>query len=64
MRFCRVKEPTFRGKILVASVVEEEATSTGVRHLITQGIEADYAIFGEPSGVENISGGYKWAHSS
>ncbi len=53
------KEPGFKGKILVASVVEEEATSRGVRHLITQGIEADYAIFGEPSGVENITIGYK-----
>jgi [amino group carrier protein]-lysine/ornithine hydrolase len=53
------KEPGFRGKILVASVVEEEATSRGVKHLITQGITADYAIFGEPSGVENITVGYK-----
>ncbi len=54
-----VKEPTFRGKILIASVVEEEATSRGVKHLITQGIKADYAIFGEPSGVENVTIGYK-----
>jgi LysW-gamma-L-lysine carboxypeptidase len=53
------KEPGFKGKILIASVVEEEATSKGVRHLITQGINADYAIFGEPSGVENITIGYK-----
>lgn len=53
------KVPNFKGKILVASVVEEEATSKGVRHLITQGIKADYAIFGEPSGVENITIGYK-----
>ena len=55
------KEPAFKGKgkILVASVVEEEATSRGVKHLITQGIKADYAIFGEPSGVENITIGYK-----
>ena len=53
------KEPSFKGKILVASVVEEEATSRGVRHLITQGIKADYAIFGEPSGIENITIGYK-----
>lgn len=53
------KAPEFKGKILVASVVEEEATSRGVRHLITQGITADYAIFGEPSGVENITIGYK-----
>ena len=53
------KEPTFKGKILIASVVEEEATSRGVRHLLTQSINADYAIFGEPSGVENITIGYK-----
>jgi LysW-gamma-L-lysine carboxypeptidase len=53
------KKPAFKGKILVISVVEEEATSRGVRYLINQGIEADYAIFGEPSGVENITIGYK-----
>ena len=53
------KESSFKGKILIASVVEEEATSRGVRHMITQGIEADYAIFGEPSGAENITIGYK-----
>ncbi|HEX9261352.1 MAG TPA: M20/M25/M40 family metallo-hydrolase [Candidatus Bathyarchaeia archaeon] len=53
------KEPAFKGKVLLASVVEEEATSRGVRHMITQGIHADCAIFGEPSGVENITIGYK-----
>ena len=53
------KAPNFKGEILVAAVVEEEATSRGVKHLITQGIEADYAIFGEPSGVENVTIGYK-----
>ena len=53
------QEPNFKGKVLVVSVVEEEATSKGVRHLITEGIHADYAIFGEPSGVENITVGYK-----
>jgi LysW-gamma-L-lysine carboxypeptidase len=53
------KEPDFNGKILIASVVEEEATSRGVRYLITEGIQADYAIFGEPSGVENVTIGYK-----
>jgi len=54
-----VKEPAFMGKILVASVVQEEATSAGVKYLINEGIQADYAIFGEPSGAENITIGYK-----
>ncbi|MCW4009873.1 MAG: M20/M25/M40 family metallo-hydrolase [Candidatus Bathyarchaeota archaeon] len=55
------KEPAFKGKgkVLVASVVEEEATSRGVRYMITQGIQADYAIFGEPSGADNVTIGYK-----
>jgi LysW-gamma-L-lysine carboxypeptidase len=53
------EDPNFKGKVLVASVVEEEATSRGVRHLITQGIEANYAVFGEPSGIENVTIGYK-----
>src|SRR3989304_5818056 len=54
-----VKDPAFTGKVFVASVVEEEATSRGVKELIKGGIQADYALFGEPSGVENITIGYK-----
>jgi LysW-gamma-L-lysine carboxypeptidase len=53
------QSPEFNAKIIVASVVEEEATSRGVKHLIKDGISADYAIFGEPSGVGNITIGYK-----
>jgi len=53
------KEHAFKGRIMIASVVEEEATSRGVRELIKEGIQADFAIFGEPSGVENITIGYK-----
>jgi LysW-gamma-L-lysine carboxypeptidase len=53
------KQPGFHAKIVVASVVEEEATSRGVKHLINEGISADYAIFGEPSGVDCITIGYK-----
>ena len=34
-------------KLVVASVVEEEATSRGIKNLIKEGISADYAIFGE-----------------
>lgn len=53
------QESLFNAKIVVASVVEEEATSRGVKYLIKDGISADYAIFGEPSGVGNITIGYK-----
>ncbi|MCW3998349.1 MAG: M20/M25/M40 family metallo-hydrolase [Candidatus Bathyarchaeota archaeon] len=54
-----VKNPNCNAKLVVASVVEEEATSRGIKNLIKDGISADYAIFGEPSGVGNITIGYK-----
>jgi len=54
-----VAEKVSSGKILVAGVVEEEKSGKGVKHLIKKGLSADYAIFGEPSGIENIVIGYK-----
>ncbi|MEM3437178.1 MAG: M20/M25/M40 family metallo-hydrolase [Nitrososphaerales archaeon] len=47
------------GKIIVAGVVDEEGTGIGIKELIKNGVKADYAIFGEPSGIENITIGYK-----
>jgi len=46
-------------KILVCGLVGEESNNRGVKHLIKKGSFADYAIFGEPSGVENVIIGYK-----
>ncbi|MEM1540460.1 MAG: M20/M25/M40 family metallo-hydrolase [Candidatus Bathyarchaeia archaeon] len=54
-----VGEIVKEGKIVVACVVDEEKTSIGVKHLIKEGISADYAVFGEPSGTENVVIGYK-----
>ncbi len=53
------KESKLQAKVLLVGAVEEEATSKGIKHVIKQGLKADYAIFGEPSGVENITIGYK-----
>ncbi len=47
------------GEIIFAGVVEEEASSLGIKNLIKKGISANYAIFGEPSGVDNLTIGYK-----
>lgn len=47
------------GRVVVAGVVEEEGSSSGVRGLIESGLRVDYAIFGEPSGIGNITIGYK-----
>jgi len=49
----------FPGKILVVGVVDEEKGGTGIKHFVESGIQPDYAIFGEPSGLEKIVFGYK-----
>lgn len=46
-------------KILVVGVVDEEGSSRGVKHLVEKRIPADYAVFGEPSGVDKVTIGYK-----
>jgi len=49
----------FPGKLIVVGAVDEEGKGRGVKSLVESGIRADYAIFGEPSGVENITIAYK-----
>lgn len=47
------------GKVIVAAVSDEEGNGFGTRTLLDNGIAADYAIFGEPSGIDNVTIGYK-----
>ena len=49
----------YPGKILVVGVVDEEGTGKGIQHFVEEGIQPDYAIFGEPSGLEKVVFGYK-----
>ena len=53
------KHETEKGRVTVAAVVEEERKARGIRQLIREGLNVDYAIFGEPSGVRNIAFAYK-----
>jgi LysW-gamma-L-lysine carboxypeptidase len=50
---------SFPGKILVVGVVDEEGTGKGIQHFVEEGIQPDFAIFGEPSGLEKVVFGYK-----
>jgi LysW-gamma-L-lysine carboxypeptidase len=51
--------PKQRGTIIFAGVVDEEGNAAGVKQLVKSKISVDYAIFGEPSGIENITVAYK-----
>lgn len=46
-------------RIIVAGVVDEEGSSRGIKSLLKSRFCPDFAIFGEPSGVEKITVGYK-----
>ena len=48
-----------RGTIIFAGVVDEEGNATGVKELVRSKINVDYAVFGEPSGLNNITVSYK-----
>jgi LysW-gamma-L-lysine carboxypeptidase len=51
--------PKQSGTVIFAGVVDEEGNATGVKHLVKSKIGVDYAMFGEPSGIDNITVAYK-----
>ncbi len=51
--------PKQRGTIIFAGVVDEEGNATGIKELVRKRPAIDYAIFGEPSGINKITIAYK-----
>jgi [amino group carrier protein]-lysine/ornithine hydrolase len=51
--------PKQRGTIILAAVVDEEGNATGIKHLVSKNLDVNYAIFGEPSGINKITVAYK-----
>jgi len=47
------------GTVVVIGVVGEEGASKGMRHLLKKRLRADYAIIGEPSGMNKVIIGYR-----
>lgn len=54
-----LEESSSSGRILIAGVVGEEMEGRGIKRLLREGINVDCAIFGEPSGINNITFAYK-----
>src|SRR5438445_13833897 len=46
------------GTIVFAAVVDEEGNATGIKSLVKQKLDIDYAILGERSGIRNITIAY------
>lgn len=47
------------GTVTFVGAVDEEGNATGIKHLVKQEMEIDYAIFGEPSGIRQVTIAYK-----
>ena len=48
------------GTVVFVGAVDEEGNATGIKHLASQsGLDIDYAVFGEPSGLTNVTIAYK-----
>ena len=47
------------GTVMFVGAVDEEGNATGIKHLVKQNLDIDYAIFGEPSGLKQVTIAYK-----
>ncbi|MDI1495913.1 MAG: N-acetyl-ornithine/N-acetyl-lysine deacetylase [Cenarchaeum symbiont of Oopsacas minuta] len=47
------------GTIIFVGAVDEEGNATGIKNLASQKLDIDYAVFGEPSGIEKVTIAYK-----
>ena len=57
------KDKLNSGKIIFSAVTDEEGTGQGIRELLKSNLQLDCAIFGEPSGIDKITVGYKGRYS-
>jgi LysW-gamma-L-lysine carboxypeptidase len=59
MLFAAASIQNNNGTIIFVAVVDEEGSATGIKNLVKKEMNIDYAIFGEPSGVKQVTIAYK-----
>ncbi|RNJ74582.1 MAG: M20/M25/M40 family metallo-hydrolase [Nitrosopumilus sp. B06] len=47
------------GTVIFVGAVDEEGSATGIKNLVKKGMNVDYAVFGEPSGIGQVTIAYK-----
>lgn len=47
------------GTVIFVGAVDEEGNATGIKNLVKSKLNIDYAIFGEPSGIKQVTIAYK-----
>jgi len=59
MLFAAASIQNNNGTIIFVAAVDEEGSATGIKNLVKKEMNIDYAIFGEPSGVKQVTIAYK-----
>lgn len=59
LALARLADEDLDRKVVFAAVVDEEGSSTGFRNLLREGVDARYAVFGEPSGNSRVVISYR-----
>lgn len=59
MLFAAASIQNNNGTVMFVGAVDEEGNATGVKNLVTKKPQLDYAIFGEPSGLRQVTIAYK-----
>ncbi|MEE9563861.1 MAG: M20/M25/M40 family metallo-hydrolase [Nitrosopumilaceae archaeon] len=47
------------GTVMFVGAVDEEGNATGIKNLVKDKLDLDYAVFGEPSGLKQVTIAYK-----
>ena len=59
MLFAAASIQNNNGTIIFVGAVDEEGNATGIKNLVRGKLEIDYAVFGEPSGLKQLTIAYK-----
>ena len=59
MLFAAASVQKNNGTVIFVGAVDEEGNATGIKNLVKKELGIDYAIFGEPSGIKQVTIAYK-----
>lgn len=59
MLFAAASVQNNNGTVIFVGSVDEEGNATGIKNLVKKELDVDYAIFGEPSGIKQVTIAYK-----
>jgi len=59
MLFAAASVQNNNGTVIFVGSVDEEGNATGIKNLVKKELDVDYAVFGEPSGIKQVTIAYK-----